>query len=258
MRHGKTVNLAHLSQTLAELAPEKRPLEAVEEVRRHITFGGKEVTASQMLERFGFRGERQWTPIGDLSGGERRRLQLLRLLMNEPNVLLMDEPTNDLDIETLTELEDLLDGWPGTLVVVSHDRWFLERVSDRVMALMGDGGLLFLPGGVDEYLQRRARQTDAGAGVPGTAPSPAPKARPLPLRTRPPGCRRPSAAPCRRRPSASSAVSTASALASPNSTSRWPRRPTTTRAWPSSTPNSRPSGPRRRSLRSSGSPKRRR
>ncbi|GAA4915187.1 ABC-F family ATP-binding cassette domain-containing protein [Streptomonospora salina] len=170
VRHGKTVNLAHLSQTLAELAPEKRPLEAVEEVRRHITFGGKEVTASQMLERFGFRGERQWTPIGDLSGGERRRLQLLRLLMNEPNVLLMDEPTNDLDIETLTELEDLLDGWPGTLVVVSHDRWFLERVSDRVMALMGDGGLLFLPGGVDEYLQRRARQTDAGAGVPGHRP----------------------------------------------------------------------------------------
>ncbi|QBI55837.1 ABC-F family ATP-binding cassette domain-containing protein [Streptomonospora litoralis] len=170
VRHGKTVNLAHLSQSLAELAPELRPLQAVEEVRRHITVGGREFTAGQMLERFGFRGERQWTPIGDLSGGERRRLQLLRLLMDEPNVLLLDEPTNDLDIETLTELEDLLDGWPGTLVVVSHDRYFLERVTDRTMALMGDADLLFLPGGVQEYLDRRARQSDGAAAVPGRRP----------------------------------------------------------------------------------------
>ncbi|MDA8371396.1 MAG: ABC-F family ATP-binding cassette domain-containing protein [Nocardiopsaceae bacterium] len=162
VRHGTTVNLAHLSQNLTELAPDRRPLEAVEEIRKHVTIGKKEFSASQMLERFGFRGERQWTPIGDLSGGERRRLQLLRLLMNEPNVILLDEPTNDLDIETLTELEDLLDDWPGSLVLVSHDRYFLERVTDRILALMGDQNLSFLPGGVDEYLDRRAAQTDSG------------------------------------------------------------------------------------------------
>ena len=156
VRTGRTVRLAHLSQNITELDPEARPLQAVMDVREHVTIGKRDYTASQMLERFGFRGERQWTPIGDLSGGERRRLQLLRLLMDEPNVLLLDEPTNDLDIETLTELEDLLDGWPGSLVLVSHDRYFLERVTDRVLALMGDGDLAFLPGGVDEYLQRRA------------------------------------------------------------------------------------------------------
>ena len=96
-----------------------------------------------------------WTPMAELSGGERRRLQLLRLLMAEPNVLLLDEPTNDLDIETLTVLEDLLDGWPGTVVVVSHDRWFLERTTDAIWALWGDGSLVHLPGGVEEYLARR-------------------------------------------------------------------------------------------------------
>jgi ATP-binding cassette subfamily F protein uup len=154
---GKTVRLAHLSQELAELDPSRRVLETVEEVKQRIALGKKEYTAGQMLERFGFRGDAQWTPIGDLSGGERRRLQLLRLLMAEPNVLLLDEPTNDLDIETLTELEDLLDGWPGSLVLVSHDRYFLERVSDHVVALLGDGGLRMLPGGVEEYLQRRQR-----------------------------------------------------------------------------------------------------
>ncbi|TQN30314.1 ATP-binding cassette subfamily F protein uup [Haloactinospora alba] len=163
VRHGKTVNLAHLSQTLEELDPQRRPLEAVEEVRQYVTIGKKEYSASHMLERFGFRGERQWTPIGDLSGGERRRLQLLRLLMNEPNVLLLDEPTNDLDIETLTELEDLLDSWPGSLVLVSHDRYFLERITDHVLALMGDGKLSLLPGGVDEYLSLRDAAGDRGA-----------------------------------------------------------------------------------------------
>ncbi len=160
VRTGRTVRLAHLSQNVVELDPEARPLQAVMDVREHVTIGKRDYSASQMLERFGFRGERQWTPIGDLSGGERRRLQLLRLLMDEPNVLLLDEPTNDLDIETLTELEDLLDGWPGSLVLVSHDRYFLERITDRVLALMGDGGLAFLPGGVDEYLQRRAATVD--------------------------------------------------------------------------------------------------
>ncbi|MCW2900440.1 MAG: transporter related protein [Streptosporangiaceae bacterium] len=166
---GKTVQLGHLSQEVAELDPAKRVLEAVEEVKRRITVGKRDFTAGQMLERLGFRGDAQWTPVGDLSGGERRRLQLLRLLMSEPNVLLLDEPTNDLDIETLTELEDLLDGWPGTLVVVSHDRYFLERTTDQVVALLGDGGLRMLPGGVDEYLERRRTASTEPAGPAGTS-----------------------------------------------------------------------------------------
>jgi ATP-binding cassette subfamily F protein uup len=171
---GKTVQLAHLSQDLEELDPTRRVLESVEEIKRRITVGKRDWTAGQLLERLGFRGDAQWTPVGDLSGGERRRLQLLRLLMAEPNVLLLDEPTNDLDIETLTELEDLLDGWPGTLVVVSHDRYFLERITDNVFGLLGDGGLRMLPGGVEEYLARRAAG-DAGTGLSGTAPAPAAK-----------------------------------------------------------------------------------
>ncbi|MFI6325458.1 ABC-F family ATP-binding cassette domain-containing protein [Nonomuraea sp. NPDC050556] len=162
---GKTVRLAHLSQELAELEPTKRVLETVEEIRKYIQVGKKEWTASQLLERLGFKGEAQWKVVGDLSGGERRRLQLLRLLMDDPNVLLLDEPTNDLDIETLNELEDLLDGWPGTLILVSHDRYFLERVADRCVALLGDGKLSMLPGGVDEYLERRARGAAVTARV---------------------------------------------------------------------------------------------
>jgi len=156
---GKTVRLAYLSQELAELDPNQRVLTAVEEIRKYVRVGKREWTASQLLERLGFRGEAQWKLIRDLSGGERRRLQILRLLMDDPNVLLLDEPTNDLDIETLNELEDLLDGWAGTLVVVSHDRYFLERVTDRCVALLGDGRLSLLPGGVDEYLARRASGT---------------------------------------------------------------------------------------------------
>jgi len=153
---GRTVKVAYLSQEVSELDPGLRVLEAVEEVRRVVDLGkGREATASQLLERFGFGRDRQWTPVGELSGGERRRLQLLRLVMDEPNVLLLDEPTNDLDIETLTVLEDLLDSWPGSLVVVSHDRWFLERVTDAVWALLGDGTLPMLPGGVEDYLERR-------------------------------------------------------------------------------------------------------
>ncbi|MBC6459088.1 ABC-F family ATP-binding cassette domain-containing protein [Actinomadura sp. HBU206391] len=167
---GKTVQLAHLSQDVAQLDPSRRVLEVVEEIKRRITVGKRDFTAGQLLERLGFRGDAQWTPVGDLSGGERRRLQLLRLLMSEPNVLLLDEPTNDLDIETLTELEDLLDGWPGTLVVVSHDRYFLERITDHVVALLGDGGLRMLPGGVDEYLERR-RSARTGPAAPASAPA---------------------------------------------------------------------------------------
>jgi ATP-binding cassette subfamily F protein uup len=134
-------------------------LESVESVRRVLDLGkGREITAAQLCERFGFVGDRQWTPVGELSGGERRRLQLLRLLMTEPNVLLLDEPTNDLDVETLTALEDLLDGWAGSLLVVSHDRYFVERVCDRSVALLGDGQLRDLPGGVDEYLELRRQR----------------------------------------------------------------------------------------------------
>ncbi len=158
---GKTVRLAHLSQELVELDPDQRVREAVEEIRLRIRVGDRELSAGQLLERLGFTAERQWTRMGDLSGGERRRVQMLRLLMGEPNVLLLDEPTNDLDIETLTEFEDLLDGWPGTLVVVSHDRYFLERVTEHVVALLGDGKLAFLGGGVDEYLDRVRAARDA-------------------------------------------------------------------------------------------------
>jgi len=161
---GKTIRVGHLSQELSELDPAKRVRESVEEIRMRITVGKRELSAGQLLERLGFTGDRQWTPIGELSGGERRRLQMLRLLMDEPNVLLLDEPTNDLDIDMLTEFEDILDGWPGTLVVVSHDRYFLERVCDHVVALLGDGKIAFLGGGVDEYLERsRARRAALAA-----------------------------------------------------------------------------------------------
>ncbi|TDD66206.1 ABC transporter ATP-binding protein [Jiangella aurantiaca] len=163
---GRTVAVAHLSQEVVDLDPGKRVLETVEEVRREIQLGaGDTVTAGQLLERFGFAGQRQWTLVGDLSGGERRRLQLLRLLMGEPNVLLLDEPTNDLDVETLNVLEDVLDGWPGSLVVVSHDRWFLERVTDAVWALMGDGHVVQLPRGVEQYLELRREQVSAAASA---------------------------------------------------------------------------------------------
>ncbi|GAA1914515.1 ABC-F family ATP-binding cassette domain-containing protein [Streptomyces sodiiphilus] len=175
IRVGRTVRLAYLSQEVAELDPAWRVLQAVEQVRSRVDLGkGRELTASQLCETFGFGKDKQWTPVGDLSGGERRRLQILRLLMDEPNVLFLDEPTNDLDIETLTQLEDLLDGWPGSLVVISHDRYFVERTTDRVFALLGDARLRMLPRGIDEYLERRAAQRErqaasAAAAVPAPA-----------------------------------------------------------------------------------------
>ena len=167
---GKTVKAAYLSQEVGELKPTLRVLEAVEEVARRLTVGDRDLSASQLAEMFGFSSSRQWTPVGDLSGGERRRLQLLRLLMAGPNVLLLDEPTNDLDIDTLLALEDLLDSWPGTLIVVSHDRYLVERVTDQVWALLGDGGLRMLTGGVEEYLARRAAAAPQPAGRAATAP----------------------------------------------------------------------------------------
>ena len=163
VRIGQTVHAAHLSQEIRELPDDLRVIEAVSEVRTTAELGGVELSAGQLAERFGFANERQWTPVSDLSGGERRRLQLLRLLLTQPNVLLLDEPTNDLDTDTLAALEDLLDGWAGTLVVVSHDRYLLERVCDTTVALLGDGSLAALPGGVDEYLARRAAAQTAVA-----------------------------------------------------------------------------------------------
>jgi ATP-binding cassette subfamily F protein uup len=153
---GITVKAAFLTQHLDELNPVWRVLEAVEKVAAHIELGnGKSLSASQLCERLGFDKDSQWTPVGDLSGGEKRRLQLTRLLMDSPNVLLLDEPTNDFDIETLTELEDLLDSYGWTLVVISHDRYFLERVCDRFVGLLGDKSLRDLPRGVDQYLEQR-------------------------------------------------------------------------------------------------------
>jgi ATP-binding cassette subfamily F protein uup len=170
---GKTVRLAHLSQELVDLPADLRVLEAVEQINRFVVVGRAELSASSMLERLGFPAARQWTPVGELSGGEQRRLQLTRLLMGEPNVLMLDEPTNDLDIDTLQRLEDLLDGWPGTLVVVSHDRYLIERVCDTVVALFGDGRITHLPGGIEEYL---ARRTSVSAGqAPTTTHQPKPK-----------------------------------------------------------------------------------
>ena len=154
---GVTVKSAFLSQHLEELDPTWRVLEAVEKVANQVQLGnGKELSASQLCERLGFNTDSQWTPVGDLSGGERRRLQLTRLLMDSPNVLLLDEPTNDFDVETLTALEDLLDSFGGTLLVISHDRYFLERVCDRFVGLLGDAKLRDLPGGIEEYLKLRA------------------------------------------------------------------------------------------------------
>jgi len=165
---GVTVKAAFLSQHLEELEPTWRVLEAVEKVANQVQLGnGKELSASQLCEKLGFNTDSQWTPVGDLSGGERRRLQLTRLLMDSPNVLLLDEPTNDFDVETLTALEDLLDSFGGTLLVISHDRYFLERVCDRFVGLLGDSKLRDLPGGIDEYLKLRENSTQPiAAGAP--------------------------------------------------------------------------------------------
>ena len=180
VKHGRTIAIQQLTQELDDLDPESRVLASVEAIQRVTRTVDGDVTASSMLERFGFTGDRLTARLGDLSGGERRRFQLLRLLLTEPNVLLLDEPTNDLDIETLNVLEDFLDGWPGTLVVVSHDRYFLERVTDSTWALLGDGQISMLPRGVDEYLERRRAFLAASheaESVAAPAPSPASKAK---------------------------------------------------------------------------------
>ncbi|MDT4938165.1 MAG: transport system ATP-binding/permease protein [Pseudonocardiales bacterium] len=168
VRIGQTVHAGYLSQEVGELPDGLRVIEAVQEVRTTAVLDGTELSATQLAERFGFVNERQWTPVKDLSGGERRRLQLLRILLAQPNVLLLDEPTNDLDTDTLAALEDLLDSWPGTIVVVSHDRYLIERVCDSTVALLGDGSLAALPGGIEEYLARRAAMTEATPDRRGT------------------------------------------------------------------------------------------
>jgi ATPase subunit of ABC transporter with duplicated ATPase domains len=177
VKRGKTVVTAVLTQEVKELddVSDLRVIEVIEREKRSFNVGGKEFSAGQLVEQLGFTNEKQWTPVKDLSGGERRRLQLLRLLVGEPNVLMLDEPTNDLDTDTLAAVEDVLDGWPGTLVVVSHDRYLLERVTDHQMALLGDGKIRALPRGVDQYLELRegalAGSTITGGGNPVTGAS---------------------------------------------------------------------------------------
>ena len=164
---GKTVQVATLSQSTHELdaLADLRVVEAVAMVGERVVVGGKEMTAAQLVERLGFTRQRAWTRVGEVSGGERRRLQLLRLLMTEPNVLLLDEPTNDLDTDTLAAVEDILDSFPSTLVVVSHDRYLLERVTDHQVALLGDGRVRDLPGGVEQYLRLRREAVASTRGA---------------------------------------------------------------------------------------------
>jgi ABC transport system ATP-binding/permease protein len=174
VKRGRTLRIGYLRQGMEELPGSERVLQSIDRVRRQARLAtGTEASTSSLLEDFGFTGDRLTSRLDDLSGGERRRLQILRLLLDEPNVLLLDEPTNDLDIDTLTVIEDYLDGWPGTLLVVTHDRYFLERVCDVSYALMGDGSCVLLPGGVEQYLQSRrdrARE-DPRAKAPAEAQS---------------------------------------------------------------------------------------
>ncbi len=171
VRRGRTVSVAHLRQDTEPLDPGLRVLAAAEQVGRVVRTATGEQSVTALLERFGFAGERLHTRLGDLSGGELRRLQLLRLLLGEPNVLLLDEPTNDLDVDTLTVLEDHLDDWPGTVVLVTHDRYVLERVCDTVYGLLGDGGVRMLPRGVEEYLERRQTAGTRSAEPTGSPPA---------------------------------------------------------------------------------------
>ncbi len=170
---GATVVSAMLPQTVVPEDPEDRVLPSVERLRREVQIGERTVTVSALLEDFGFRGGRAMTRVGDLSGGELRRLELLKLLIGGPNLLILDEPTNDLDVETLAVIEDLLDTWPGSLVVVSHDRYFLERACDDLYALLGDGQLRHLPRGIEQYLELRSGSSGwrgvAGTGLAGGA-----------------------------------------------------------------------------------------
>jgi ATPase subunit of ABC transporter with duplicated ATPase domains len=196
IKRGKTVRTAWLSQAMAELEPlaDLRTLDVLDRLKASYQSGGRraggwtgggrgaaqswasgteELTPTALLERLGFTAPQLATPIRDLSGGQRRRLQLALTLMDEPNVLILDEPTNDLDTDMLAAIEDLLDGWPGTLLVVTHDRYLMERVTDRQFALL-DGRLRHLPGGVDEYLRLATRSSPPDAAAPAPSPDDAP------------------------------------------------------------------------------------
>jgi len=170
VKRGKTVRVATLTQRMDELDPHlDEPVRVVVgRLRTTYTFGAgskaQDLTPGQLLERMGFSSAQLSTPVKDLSGGQQRRLQLLLVLLDQPNVLILDEPTNDMDTDMLAAIEELLDGWAGTLIVVSHDRYFMERVTDQQYAILG-GHLRHLPGGVDEYLRLRARQEEAPAAV---------------------------------------------------------------------------------------------
>jgi ATPase subunit of ABC transporter with duplicated ATPase domains len=168
VKRGKTIKVATLTQELAELADiaDTRVNDVIARYRTSYVAGGKEMTPGQLLERLGFTAVQLQTPVKDLSGGQRRRLQLLLILLDEPNVLVLDEPSNDLDTDMLAAMEDLLDTWPGTLLVVSHDRYLLERVTDQQYAVL-DGHFRHVPGGVDEYL-RLLERARAGAGATST------------------------------------------------------------------------------------------
>ncbi len=170
VKRGKTVKIATLTQSLQELdaVANDRVTDVISRQRTSVLAGGKEQTPTQLLEQLGFRTGQLSTPVKDLSGGQRRRLQLLLVLLEEPNVLILDEPTNDLDTDMLAAVEDLLDTWPGTLLVVSHDRYLLERVTDHQFAVVG-GHLRHLPGGVDQYLQL-AGGSGAGSSESSTRP----------------------------------------------------------------------------------------
>lgn len=158
VKRGKTVNIAILSQDVQELEEfaDDRIFELIAREKTTFVVDKQEVSTTQLVEQLGFTKAQLQTPIGELSGGQKRRLQFLRLLFGEPNVLILDEPTNDLDTDILTAMEHLLDSWPGTLIVVSHDRYLLERVTDDQYALLGDGSLRHLTGGIEQYLQLRA------------------------------------------------------------------------------------------------------
>ncbi len=172
VKRGKTVKLAVLDQqfdALTEIAGD-RVREVLARTRTSYQIDGRELTPAQLLERLGFAREHLSARVGELSGGQKRRLQLLLVLLSEPNVLILDEPSNDVDTDMLAAMEDLLDSWPGTLLVVSHDRYLVERVTDQQYAII-DGHLRHLPGGVDEYLRLRAGQAASGSAASGSAAS---------------------------------------------------------------------------------------
>ncbi|OKL54107.1 ABC transporter ATP-binding protein [Bowdeniella nasicola] len=173
IRVGTTVRIGNLDQQFSQLADIRtdRVREVLARTKTSFTVDGKDLTPAQLLERLGFRREHLSARVGELSGGQKRRLQLLLLLLSEPNVIVLDEPTNDVDADMLTAMEDLLDSWPGTLIVVSHDRYLIERITDQQYAIL-DGRLRHLPGGVEEYLRLRSTEQRGGPSSPASPASP--------------------------------------------------------------------------------------